>query len=485
VSSILKSGRLTATRSDVVDFISSFNADRRIALSAVLVNEAHVVALERCRAVQRPAARKILKALRQLEKRNLPNRPAEDVHVVIEEYVTKRTGQAIGGLLHLGKSRNDQVATAIRMTLRNEIIELMQTLFTFESSLTGLAKKHLYSVFPGYTHLQPAQPITFAHYLLANCFAFLRDSDRLAEAYARINLSPMGGAALAGTSFPIDRTLVARLLGFDGIVEASLDAVQGRDFVLEALGVFALLANDLSRLASDLVFYSSAEVRLIDIPDELASTSSIMPQKKNPDPLELVRAKSAKVAGNFGSAITLMHGLTSGYNLDYQELTPMLWQSVDELKACLRMLSAIVAGIKVENAIATRTYLEFTAATEIANVLVREERVPFRTAHQKIGAVIRKAFGGSVALHEMKRGDWQNALGYPLHKKTWRLIGRALDIDKHIHAYRTTGSSSPRETKLLVRLSSSRLRELERECSRASSRVQASMRLLRSMIRAI
>jgi argininosuccinate lyase len=196
------------------------------------VNEAHVVALEKCGAISRPVARKILRALRILESRDLSNRQAEDIHVVIEEFVTRRAGEEAGGLMHLGKSRNDQVATAVRITLRNDMIDLAQRLLNFESSLIGLARKYIRSVFLGYTHLQPAQPISFGHYVMSNCFPFIRNSERLLQAYDRVNRSPMGAAALAGTSFPLDRTLIARLLGFDGTVEMSLDAIGGRDFAL-------------------------------------------------------------------------------------------------------------------------------------------------------------------------------------------------------------------------------------------------------------
>jgi argininosuccinate lyase len=469
----------------VVNFISSLRADRRIMLSTVLTNEAHVIALERCGAIQRSAAKKILKALRQLEKRKVPNRPVEDVHVVIEEWVSRRTGSEIGGLMHLGKSRNDQVATAIRITLRNEILEIGQALLAFELSLIELAKKHVNSVFPGYTHLQPAQPISFAHYLLANCFAFLRDSERLVESYARVNRSPMGAAALAGTSFPIDRVLVARLLGFDGIVEASLDAVGERDFALEALGVFALIATDLSRIAADLIFYSSAEVALIAIPDEFASTSSIMPQKKNPDPLELVRAKSAKIAANLTSALTVMHGLTSGYNLDFQEITPILWQSIDELKPSLSILQALIPRLKLDEAIASRSYLEFTAATEIANLLVREEHLTFRKAHHIVGSLVRRAMESGRGLLELQQSDWQMTLGHPVNAKTWRLISNSLNLNEHIRAYRTKGSPNPRETRRLITLASRKCRELGRTNEHAGIKLKTSMLLLQRMIRTL
>jgi len=478
MSAVLKGGRLTATRPDVVNFISSLNADKRIALSTLLVNEAHVIALERCGAIKKSAAQKILKALRTFEKHRFANRRAEDVHVLIEESVTQRTGKEVGGLLHLGKSRNDQVVTAIRMTLRSEMLSLAQIMLELELSLVRLARKYVTSVFPGYTHLQPAQPISFGHYVIANCFPFIRNSERLLEAYARVNLSPMGAAALAGTSLPLDRALIARLLGFDGTVEATLDAVGGRDFALESLAVFALTAADLSRISSDILFYSSSEVGLINIPDEFASTSSIMPQKKNPDPLELIRAKSARVAANFDAAMTIMHGLTSGYNLDYQEVTPLLWQSVDELKSCLRILVAILPKIRPAEGIAARKYLQFTTATEIANLLVRSENLPFRTAHQKVGALVKAAISQGKSLQDMEQAEWERILGFRLKPKTFRTIARTLNLDHHINAYRTAGSPNPRETRRLITQAQRRCRELAGEDRRKSEKLEASRRLL-------
>jgi len=193
-------------------------ADKRIATSTVLVNQAHVITLTRAGVIPKSAAKKLLRALRRIDPDTFSNHNIEDVHMYVEQYVTARTGRGVGGLLHIGKSRNDQVATAVRMSLRTELLELSESLLEFEKALLDLAKVHNRTVFPGYTHLQPAQPISFAHYLIANAESLLRDSDRVLETYERINKSPMGGGALAGTSFPLDRKLTARLLGFDGLV---------------------------------------------------------------------------------------------------------------------------------------------------------------------------------------------------------------------------------------------------------------------------
>jgi argininosuccinate lyase len=290
----------------------------------------------------------------------------------------------------------------------------------------------------------------------------------------------MGAAALAGTSFPLNRRLIARLLGFDGLVEVSLDAVGGRDFALEILGNCALLASDLSRIVTDLIFYSSAEAALVSIPDEFASTSSIMPQKKNADPLELTRAKCAKIAANSNSGLLMMHGLSSGYNLDYQEVTPLLWESIDELKACLRILTEIIPRITVDSKLSSRRYLEFTAATEIANLLVRKEHLPFRTAHHLVGSVARSALTQGLTFKEMKRSDWERALGRSIGPRTMSSIGEALDLDRHLHMYRTSGSPNPQETKRLI---SQELRSCARSRTR-NARLEARLRRCMQELRA-
>jgi len=450
MSSLLRGGRLRTANKNVTNFISSFEDDRRIARSVILVNQAHVIALTKAQVISRHKARRILKALRQLEGQRIPKRGLEDVHVFIEESVINGTGLDIGGLLNLGKSRNDQVTTAVRMTLREEILELSDNLLSLAEAMLSLAQKHTETVFPGYTHLQPAQPISFAHYLVANVDSLLRNSYRIIEAYHRINCSPMGAAALAGTSFRLNRDLIASLLGFNGLMEISLDAVGSRDFLLETLCVCSLIASDLSRIAQDLIFYSSAESSLIALPDEFASTSSIMPHKKNPDPLELVRAKCARIAGNPSVASTILHGLPSGYNLDFQEITPLSWQSIDELKSCLRIMTELIPKIEVDKEIALRQYLEFTAATEIANVLVREEGTPFRLAHRVVGSAVRTALQQSKTLKSLSRKDWEGHLHRRIKPRTVSLMERALNLKTHLWTYQTKGSPNPREMRNVI-----------------------------------
>ena len=401
----------------------------------------------------------------------------EDVHVLIEERVTLETGPEIGGLLHLGKSRNDQVATAIRMSLREEMLNLSDSLLSLEHAILQTASRHTKSVFPGYTHLQPAQPITFAHYLISVGDSILRDNQRLIEAFARVNHSPMGAAALAGTSFDIDRHLMARLLGFRGLVENSLDAVGSRDFILESLSVFSIIALNLSRIAQDIIFYSCSDVALLEIPDEFSSISSIMPQKKNPDPIELVRAKCARVVGNYFSAASIMHGLPSGYNLDFQEITPSAWESLDNLKSCLKLLEQLIPKLKL-NSGSIENRLEPTTATEIANILVRKEKLPFRTAHQAVGKAVRITLAKKARLKDLISKDWETALGRRVSNGTMVSIRRAFDPKFHIYTYKTVGSPNPRRTEDMIRNRTSLLESLTQRNRKTQAKIMQGLKNL-------
>lgn len=477
MSSILRGGRITATRSDVVKFISSVEADRRIAHSTVLLNEAHVIALANAKAIKRSDAGKLLRALRKLEKRITLRQGVEDVHVLIEEYVTRATGPEIGGLLHLGKSRNDQVATAIRMTLREEMLSLSNHLLSLERAILETAKKHTTSVFPGYTHLQPAQPITFAHYLISLADSMLRDNQRVIQAFDRISQSPMGAAALAGTSLSLDRHLVAHLLGFRGLVENSLDAVGGRDFILESLSVFSIIALNLSRIAQDIIFYSCSDVALLVIPDEFCSTSSIMPQKKNPDPIELVRAKCGRIVGNYLSAATIMHGLPSGYNLDFQEITPLVWESLDTLNQSLNILQQLIPKLKL-NKDSIEKRLESTTATEIANILVREEKLSFRVAHQAVGKAVRITLRKKARLKDLTSRNWETVLGRQVSRRTILYLRRALDPKLHIYAYKTAGSPNPKRTQEMIRRRTILVQSLTQRNKETQGEIMHSLRKL-------
>jgi len=281
VSVLFKNGRIKSSRKDVIRFISSIKDDKKLLRRVIEINEAHTTMLMEQKIIEDEQGVELLKALEKL-KSGVKIKPwLEDIHVYVKEEVAKTAGEA-GGNLHIAKSRNDQVATAIRMELREELINLMKVMLKFQKNILKKAEKHVETIMPGYTHLRPAQPITFAHYLLCQFDAFQRNLQRLIECYVRVNCCPMGAAALATTSFPINRERIAELLGFDEVLENSIDAVGSRDFILETLGILSIIAIDISRLAEDLIIWSTPEFDLIELPDEFCSTSSIMPHKKEP-----------------------------------------------------------------------------------------------------------------------------------------------------------------------------------------------------------
>jgi argininosuccinate lyase len=310
--------------------------------------------------------------------------------MAVEEAVLAETGTEVGGNLHVAKSRNDQVATAIRMQLRKELVEMMLKVTIMQENLLDTAVKHVDTVILEYTHLQAAQPVTFAHYLLSHVQALQRDLERFQGAYEHVNLCPLGSGALATTSFPINRKRTAELLGFTAVLENSIDAVGSRDFILETQAALALLAVNLSRFAEDLIIWSSQEFGTIELPDEFTSTSSIMPQKKNPEALEVIRARASFALGDFVASTAAVKSLPSTYNLDFQEVTPKLWAEMDNLSASLSIFASLVPNLKVSGNIEDKASAGFVGATELANMLVRKYNVTFRTAHKIAGAVVKR-----------------------------------------------------------------------------------------------
>jgi argininosuccinate lyase len=362
--------------------------DMRLAKAVLAINKAHVVMLMEQKIIKKSEGIKLLQALVKSVLTALDS-SAEDVHMALEETVLKEAGEVDGGNLHIAKSRNDQVVTAIRMELRKELLSLMRTLVHFQNHLVEVAEDHVNTVILEYTHLQPAQPVTFAHYILSHLAAFDRDLQRLQGAYARVNLCPLGAVALATTSFPINRDRTAELLGFSGLMENSIDAVSSRDFITELLAVLTLIAVNLSRFAEDLIIWSSPDFGVVELPDEFASTSSIMPQKKNPEVLEIIRARTSTVIGDFVTSVATLKSLPSTYNLDFQEVTPKIWGAIETVRASLDMFHKLIPNLKVTEDISGKANENFVAATELANMLVRKYGIPFRAAHKIVGALVK------------------------------------------------------------------------------------------------
>ncbi len=330
----------------------------------------------------------------------------EDVHLNIEARLTALVGDA-GKRLHTGRSRNDQVATDVRLWLRGEIDQLAPLLVKLQRALVELAARHAGTVMPGFTHLQVAQPVSFGHHLLAYVEMFARDAERLADARKRVNRLPLGAAALAGTSYPLDRERVARTLGFDGVCMNSLDAVSDRDFAIEFSAWAALTMVHVSRLAEELVLWMSQSFAFIDLADRYCTGSSIMPQKRNPDVAELARGKTGRVVGHLMGLITLMKGQPLAYNKDNQEDKEPLFDTVDTLGATLRIMAEMVGGIVVKPEALKRAAMRgYATATDLADYLVKKG-LPFRDAHEAVAHAVKVALGRGVDLSELSLAELQ------------------------------------------------------------------------------
>jgi argininosuccinate lyase len=391
---ILRRGRLSAAKGDEINaFTSSLQADRWIFSSDIMVDKAHTAMLAKQGVIGKKDAAAILKALDKIEAAGTDGvriEEFEDVHMAIESKLIRAVGENVGGRMHSGRSRNDEVATCVRISARKELLGLMADLLKLRKAIVGLASKNVGTVMPGLTHLQHAQPTTLAHHLLAHASALDRDFERLFDAYKYVNVNPLGSAAFASTGFPLDREYTTRLLGFDRPMDNSMDGVSARDFILTTIGAIAILETDLSRLAGELVLWSTSEFNFIELSDAYASTSSIMPQKKNPDVLELIRGRSGTVIGHMVAAFTIVKGLPYSYNSDLQEVTPQLLRSFEISRSSVRIMAGAVSTLKInKKEMALKSASGFTTATEIADTIVRATGLPFRTAHGIVGRLAR------------------------------------------------------------------------------------------------
>jgi len=324
----------------------------------------------------------------------------EDVHLNVERRLVELVGDA-GKRLHTARSRNDQVATDVRLWLREAIDETRGLLWALQSALVDLAEHHADTIMPGFTHLQVAQPVTFGHHLMAYVEMFARDDERMSDCRRRVNRLPLGAAALAGTSYPIDRDRVARTLAFDGVCTNSLDAVSDRDFAIEFCAAAALAMTHVSRLSEELVIWCSPRVGFVDLPDRFCTGSSIMPQKKNPDVPELARGKTGRVTGHLVALLTLMKGQPLAYNKDNQEDKEPLFDTADTLRDTLRIFVDLVGGIRVDPARMREAAAEgFATATDLADYLVRKG-LPFRDAHEVVAHAVRAAADAGKDLAEL------------------------------------------------------------------------------------
>ena len=393
-------------------FTSSVAVDRRLYAHDIQGSIAHCKTLGKARVLTPGETRTIVHGLesvrREFDRRKFKFAlQDEDIHMAIERRLTELIGP-LGGKLHTGRSRNDQVALDIRLYLRDQLTLLAERLEEFQRVLVAKAKANRMVAMPGYTHLQRAQPVLFAHHLLAYVDMFERDKGRILDANKRLNVMPLGSGALAGTNYPVDRRYTARLLGFPNVTTNSLDAVSDRDFMIEIAADLSIAMMHLSRLSEELIIWSSQEFQFVDLPDGFCTGSSMMPQKKNPDVPELVRGKTGRVYGHLISLLTMMKALPLSYNRDLQEDKPALFDALDTVLVSLQVLTELMRRIKVNReALKQAVQGSLLLATELADYLVTKG-VPFREAHAITGRVVRASLDRgqeltSFSLEELRR----------------------------------------------------------------------------------
>ena len=390
------SGRFAEPVAELVKrYTASVGFDHKLALFDIQGSLAHAQMLAACGIINTSDLNDIKRGLAQIENEILSGKfvwsvDLEDVHLNIEKRLTTLVGDA-GKRLHTGRSRNDQVATDVRLYVRHAIDDLLELIKALQSALLDLAEPHTNTIMPGFTHLQVAQPVSFAHHLMAYFEMLKRDAERLRDCRRRVNRLPLGAAALAGTSYPIKREMVAELLGFEGVCENSLDAVSDRDFAIEFTACAALIMMHLSRFSEELILWMNPRFGFIDIADRFCTGSSIMPQKKNPDVPELVRGKTGRVYGHLLALLTLMKGQPLAYNKDNQEDKEPLFDTVETLTQTLRIYADLITGIQVKpEAMRSAALQGYATATDLADYLVKKG-VPFRDAHETVAVAVRFA----------------------------------------------------------------------------------------------
>lgn len=426
----------------VEDFHSSIRFDQRLYKQDILGSVAHARMLGSVGVISQEEANQLIVGLNEILGDIQAGKVefeigAEDIHMNIEKLLTERVG-SVGKKLHTGRSRNDQVALDLRLYLREEIDHIKNLIEQLLQTLLHLAEEHLETWMPGYTHLQKAQPITLAHHLMAYVQMFLRDLGRLKDTRKRLNTSPLGSGAMAGTTFPLDREKVASDLGFDGVTLNSLDGVSDRDFALEFLSAASILMMHLSRLCEELVLWSSGEFQFISMDDGYSTGSSIMPQKKNPDVAELVRGKTGRVYGDLIALLTVMKGLPLAYNKDMQEDKEQVFDAVDTLQKCLLVVDPMIRTMQVNrDTLAWGAKGGFTNATDLADYLAKKG-MPFREAHELVGRIVLKCSKQGIGLEELSLKDYQ-ALSPIFEDDLFAAIG----IEYCVRARKLTGGPSP------------------------------------------
>lgn len=403
---IMYRGRMSENLSDAARrFVSSMNADKAIEEFDILGSEAHILMLYKVGLIPKDQVIEILDRLDDIRIGGVDPQAieeSEDIHEALEWDVTRLAGKEVGGHLQTARSRNDQVVVATKMKLRQDTVAIQVGILKLVETLVDLAIRHKTTIMPLYTHLQHAQTGMLSHYMLAQTDALVRDFGRFDDMYGRLDANPLGAGPVGGTSLPIDRDMTGRMLAFGSLAQNSLDATSSRDWISEFMSCVAIMMTNLSRMAEDIVLWASNEFGFVELSDAVSSPSSAMPQKKNPDVMELVRGKTSKVIGNLASALIVQKGLASGYGRDLQETKDIAFSSADAATGALTVMRLVMAGIKINDSrmaeAAKQGYIE---ALDIAEMLVRSG-VPFRQAHMEVGALVASAHSAGKSLKDME-----------------------------------------------------------------------------------
>jgi len=444
-------GRFTQpTDAFVEQFTASVGFDRRLAPYDIAGSIAHAQMLAKVKVLGKDEADTIIKGLQEI----LSDIEAgtfdwqvslEDVHMNIEARLTERVGE-VGKKLHTGRSRNDQVATDIRLFLREGIDAVTDGIGQLASQLLEIAEKEVDTLMPGFTHLQPAQPVSFSHHMMAWFEMLMRDLERMQDCRKRVNVLPLGAAALAGTSYPIDREYTAKQLGFDGVCENSLDAVSDRDFAIEFTAAASLLMMHLSRFSEELVLWSSAQFGFIDLGDAFCTGSSIMPQKKNPDVPELVRGKSGRVAGHLLSLLMLMKAQPLAYNKDNQEDKEPLFDTLDTVLDCLKVYTDMMGSVSLNRDVMRMAAVKgYTTATDLADYLVGKG-IAFRDAHEIVGKAVHAAIDSGKDLSELSYAELQS-----FSREIDEDVFEVLTLEGSVNSRAHVGGTAPASVKKAIK----------------------------------
>ncbi len=470
-----------------LDYVSSINDDSEIALYDIIGSQAHTIMLLQNNIITKNDAKKILSSLENLKDEKFDSSSgAEDIHELIESLVIKKAGMASGGKMHTARSRNDQVVLDIRMKIRDDINIICNCLLDTIESLVSVSKNHQKTIMPFYTHLQQAQAGLFSHYLLAQADVLSRDFQRLFDTFQRINQSPLGAGPVGGTSIAIDRHSTAKMLGFDGVVENSIDATSARDFVAEYVAMISILMTNLSRISEDFIIWSTSEFSFIELSDEFTSPSSVMPQKKNPDILELTRGKTAEIIGNLTAILTTIKGLASGYGRDLQQIKSSIWSTSKISISALLIIKSIVLTMKVnEKQMKKVTESSNLIALDIAEKLV-QEGIPFRVTHKIAGVLVQLAHNSKKPISKLTTLEIKKSVGgTKIDPKIVSKIISTTSVVSSLKDRKSFGSSGYDEQKRMISDRIQKINTWRSDMSERDNKIKSSIDELQKLVNEI